>query len=63
MYSEQAKNRVEKTKKIKDKCQNKFNKQTAQDRPNIDYSQNPQDIMINTFNVMEMKCEIKSDVI
>ena len=61
--SDKAKNRVEKTKKIKLKLSEKVQKTTAQDKVNINYSLSPQELIKNHFLIMDMKCKIKSNVI
>ncbi len=62
-YSNMAKSRLNKTKKIKAKMNTKLQKQSSQQKFNIDYGQNPQQLIENTFNILDMKCEIKSDVL
>jgi hypothetical protein len=62
-YSEIAKSRVENTKKIKMKWNHNLHKQSAQDKPQFDYSLSPQEIILKHFTILDMKSDIKSDVI
>ena len=62
-YTDMANSRIDQTKRLKQSWSSQLKKLSAQDPGKVDYSKNESDIFNDIFQIWDMKCDIKSNVI